>query len=417
MTKCMTCFAALVLLLALGCGDEGEGSVRAGPTAETGGGSASAADTPGAGGTGDLFLDGFFPIGQFIPYPTEFTMHTDRGINTAVEIPDLTGDVYTPQQWDDAVIAEGWKVIRSPVGDLATDAAKPHLLAWSQEDEPDVYAMDDPAVIPRATSNYSDWKAASPSTPVYVTFGGGNVLMPTPYDCNGLGDEGGPLADCYDQLIGAADWVGHDIYPVNGWLWDESTRGDISQIGLALDKLRGVGDWSIEWQSGPVFAFVEGARCCDTWGAQHATPAETRAEIWNAIIHGARGIFYFTTEVEPGFSWDNMAPDVEVEVTYQNGIITQLSNVLQDEINPTSLGTTLSSNSLEAGWRDTPSGKYFFVLNKTADAVNGATVTLTGIGDATSATVYDEARSETIVGGMITDDFPAHERHIYVIAP
>jgi hypothetical protein len=91
--------------------------------------------------------------------------------------------------------------------------------------------------------------------------------------------------------------------------------------------------------------------------------------------------------------------------------------VLQDVINPSSISATMSSASLEAGWRDTPSGKYFFVLNKTKNGVNGATVTLTGIGDASSATVFDEARSVAIVDGVITDDFPALERHIYVVTP
>lgn len=441
MTKCMTRFAVLALLLALGCGDEGDGTVRAGPTAGTGStgdtaGPGDTADTVGVGATGGLFLDGFFPIGTYQAYPTQFQMHKDRGVNTLVVIPDtFEGDSsqpnnweYPDEEWDALAVAGGFKVIRRPMNswfqtlttqDLIDDAALPHLLAWSHNDEPDVAVATNGnyTAVTTAEDKYSTWHAAAPSQPVFITFGGGNMLNPSPYDCNGMGDEGGPYSDCYDRFIAATDWIANDIYPVNGWLWDEGTRDDISQVGLALDKIRGYSPWSQQWSDGPLFAYIEGARFDTAWGSQYASPEQTRAEIWNAIIHEARGIVYFTLEVAPGFTWDNMTPDVETEVTYQNGIITQLAPVLQDVINPSSLSATMSSASLEAGWRDTPSGKYFFVLNKTENAVNGATVTLTGIGDASSATVFDEARSAAIVDGVITDDFPAFERHIYVVTP
>jgi len=76
------------------------------------------------------------------------------------------------------------------------------------------------------------------------------------------------------------------------------------------------------------------------------------------------------------------------------------------------VGATVSA-PLEAAWRKAPSGKYFFVLNLSDAARNGETITLTGIGAATTAAVHGENRTVAISGAAITDDFGPYAVHIY----
>ncbi len=379
-----------------------------------------------------LFLDGFFPIGDFIIYPPDVDERVARGINTAFGIGNYSG-AFTDQEWDDAMAAAGLKVVRKPLGDLATDAAKPHLLAWEHRDEPDIGTgsppyYDETLVHTTIPNDYATWKAAAPDQEVFVNLAGIDVESGGPYGCNGPGDipsrESPPQGrlDCYPTLIAAADWIGNDFYPIG--FNNLYGNGDIRQAGWILDKFNGIPNgfnpnWSDDWVNGkPLFGFIENNFFDSNTGTRGATPAEMRAEIWHLIIHGARGYVYFGVRVgPPGFSWDNVDAAHRAEMIRTNRQVTALAYVLQDVINPVSVRATMSAAQLEAGWRDTPSGKYFFVLNTQATPVTGATITLTGIGAETSATVYGESRTEAITDGNITDDFGEFELHIYRVAP
>jgi hypothetical protein len=167
------------------------------------------------------------------------------------------------------------------------------------------------------------------------------------------------------------------------------------------------------------FSFIEIA--CVTSNSPTVPPGGVRAEMWDAIIHGARGIFVFTyvgqinSPTSDGGGCAAMPAANGAELKTQSAVITSLANVIQDKINPSTLSATMSSPALEAGWRDTPSGKYFFVLNTTNAAISGpVTINLTGVGSATTATVYGESRSVSLTGGSFTDTFGPYALHIYV---
>ena len=55
------------------------------------------------------------------------------------------------------------------------------------------------------------------------------------------------------------------------------------------------------------------------------------------------------------------------------------------------------------------------MLNTDSVAHNSQTITLTGIGSATSAVLYGESRNVNIVSGVITDNFAANAVHIYQV--
>ena len=73
------------------------------------------------------------------------------------------------------------------------------------------------------------------------------------------------------------------------------------------------------------------------------TPAQLHAEVWMAIIHGARGIVYFVHEFSPTFREDAIFRHAEVvnQVAQDNELIKSLANVL----NSPSVNGTISVQS------------------------------------------------------------------------
>ena len=145
------------------------------------------------------------------------------------------------------------------------------------------------------------------------------------------------------------------------------------------------------------------------------TPSQFRAQIWNAVIHGARGIVFFPFDVgETPWSYDTTPSDVIDEMRIQSALITQISLPLQGEINPSGFSASVEA-PLEAGWRDTEEAAYFLVLNLSGSPIDNITVTLTGVSDATAAEALNESRSLVLTQGVLTDTFGPHQLHIYVV--
>jgi hypothetical protein len=353
---------------------------------------------------GPAFNDGIFPIGVFVQPVDMFDLWKSRGVNTVVGTPDG----HSVTEWNDAAMARDLFVVRPPLGDPAADAENPLVLAWLMRDEPDI---EGEALVGALQSLYADLKAAAPEQPVFVNFAGWNI-MEVNDSCNGPGDDG-PFTNCYPQYIAAADWVGQDNYPVTV----HNTPDDLALVGRTMDRL---GDWA---EGRPMFAYIETSDTNTTIAPlsnRGVRPAELRAELWNAIIHRSRGLFLFTVAFGP-WEFDATPPDVAEELTVQTKRIHELAPVLQTRIDPPGIGIELDA-PLEATWRGTPAGKYFFVLHLPScfdpDTCPSATesFTLTGIGDAETATVHGEDREVAIdESGTITDDFAAYELHVYVV--
>lgn len=331
-------------------------------------------------------LSNFFPLGVWIVPTYDFDKWKSRGANTLIHHPygsDLAS-------WDEAARQKGLKVIS---GSSATANPPSNKIAYIHQDEPDGIFQQ----VPYATlqQNYNQMKSIDPDTNVLINFIGDL----NQYDLQT--GEGGP--DWYRKYIAAADWVSADQYPIN--------KGrPITELGVTIDKLR-------SWTDKPVFAFIETGEY-DTVSNQNPgpgpTPGQLRAEVWSAIVHGVRGLYYFPQRVDStGFQFDVTPPEVAAEITKQNNLVTSLTSVLQQgEINPSGMGASVSSG-LEVGWRNHSSGKYFFVVNLTGSIKNNQTISLNGIGGASSVEVYQENRSVSISGSSITDNFGPYDVHIY----
>lgn len=338
------------------------------------------ADTP--------FLDGFFPIGVWVPPPYDYAKWQGRGINTINEIAyDEAGSIAMADSL-------GLHMMRAPQANPADDANETLLLAWAHPDEPDgIYSQ-----VPYTTiqTEYATWKSIAPNRPVFINFVGD--LNQYDIVTNESGDA------WYEKYVAGADWISADKYPVN-----DGEANNLGLLGQMADHLHTLAGGK------PVFAFIESSHIDANDGGRGPTADELRGEIWELVIHGVRGYFFFPEQISPSFLFDTTPADVVTEMTKQNAVVTSLAPVLQGTIDPPGMSATVST-PLEAAWRSVPSARYFFVLNLSSATHTARTITLSGIGNAISAVVLNESRSVPITASAITDDFSPYAVHIYVIA-
>jgi hypothetical protein len=366
-------------------------------------------DTTGTG----PFLNGFFPIGIFGQRQQDFSKWKSRGLNTLflVSLDDGTDLA----DWESSARAAGLRTIRQPLPNPADDIGNTNLLAWSQMDEPDAGGLASFNNLQPCINNYKRWKSIDPTRPVFLNFAGPDVLTavegPLPSWCveaTGYCSWAGNYKRYIDESL---DWASNDIYPVGGWLPDENRRNDLTLIGDVLDRIR-------TWTDKPQIATIE---CSDQRYVPEATrgltPGELRAQMWIAIVHGARGLCYFAAWFSPPYmwaGWDNTTAGNVAEMQVQHPVITSLAPVLQGVINPPSLGITVPS-PLQACWREANGQGYFIVVNPTGIAQTNVSLMVKGVPESGTAAVYSQSRNVTILGGKITDSFPAFGVNIYVI--
>lgn len=347
-----------------------------------------------------VFLDGFFPIGVFGQPAESFGKWKSRGVNTVLEVPQR----HDPEAWDKAAQAAGLKVIRRPAADPRRDIGRKDLLAWSHWDEPDAAGR----IIewtPLFEKTYAEWKKVDPDRKVFINFAGPDLSwFTTRSDAYSKS-----YSSYYPRLIASADWIANDLYPSGGWLNDahKGRRGDVTLITEPLKILK-------RMTPKPLFAFIELSEieAGNVEGARCPTAPEVRAQIWLAIIHGARGLFYFPAVVgKRGFQFDGAPAEIVDEMKRQNAAVEKLAAVLQGPIDPPEF-TPRAAGPLQLGWRRSKSGWLLIAVNSSTSSIPQASITV-GVGK--SATLPVEGREVKIGSGRITDDFAPHAVHIYEI--
>jgi hypothetical protein len=248
----------------------------------------------------------------------------------------------------------------------------------------------DPEVL---LDQYAQWKKAAPNVPVFLNVSGGHLLFrKTP-------------RDTYKEHFRAADWIGNDFYPVTGW--NQPTW--LPRIGQAIDLARELSDGK------PQFAFVETSRQQLAWTPKNTrgvTPDELRAEIWQAVVHGARGIVYFPQQFNP-FQFDATPSDVSLELVKQNAILEKLGPILASQHNPKGMKVSVAP-PLEAAWRKGADGTcYAIIVNMSGDALKSQAVKLTGFPDGFVRMLTEEEKPIVTVDQAFTSDFPAFRAAVY----
>ncbi len=137
--------------------------------------------------------------------------------------------------------------------------------------------------------------------------------------------------------------------------------------------------------------------------------------MWDAIIHGAKGVIYFPQRVGATvFMNDNTPANVVAEMTKQDALIASLGAVINTGNDATDNRVTISgSPDLEGTWRTLNGKQYLFVLNMSSQTLTNLSFSTTGLDKLQELAVYNELRTENVAGGNITDTFTPYQLHVY----
>jgi hypothetical protein len=282
------------------------------------------------------------------------------------------------------------------------------IIAWAQQDEPDNAQPDGsggwgPPVPPQTViNNYNTFKQNDPSRPVFLNLGQG-VAWPCWY---GRGVDTCRTDVYYDYAQGG-DILSFDVYPVNST--DAEISGKLYYVAIGVDNLRQYTNYSK-----PVWTFIETTNYNGVAG-HTPTPAQVKAEVWMAIIHGAKGIAYFCHIFAPTFDEAGLLHDntMRPAVTAINQQITSLAPVLN--VGTPASGVSVSSSNgnvpIDIMARQYNGSTYIFSVAMR----NGSTTGTFTVPSGSSVEVIGEGRTIPITNGKFSDNFGGYGVHLYKI--
>jgi hypothetical protein len=345
----------------------------------------------------------FFPLGVWLQSPENTRAYKDIGINTFVGLwKGLDGaalDYFS--RTDMRVICELNKYAAEYIKDNPDDRT---ITGWMHWDEPDNAQNTGsgwgPPVDPGSVIvKYNRIKRADPTRPVFLGLGQGVAHR---YIGRGI-DTG--KDHLYPLYIKGADIVCFDIYPANG-------DGDGDKLWLVPHGI----DNLIAWSGGnkPVWAWIETGSIN---GTGRPTPKQIKAEVWMAIIHGAKGIGYFMHEFKPVFHEAGLLTDEKNSanrdmVASVNALITslapQLNSPSQDLASVTSAGIPVDIMT------KIYDGEIYIFAASMREGETAADFTLS-CPTGSKAEVIGENRTLEVTDGKFTDAFVSYDIHIYKI--
>ena len=260
----------------------------------------------------------FFPIAVWLQNPVNAQRYKAAGFNLYVglwqrpTIPQL--DQLQPANI--AVFCEQNQV-------ALENKNNPIIAGWMHGDEPDNAQSLGTGKgygppIPPATIllDYQRLHSADPSRPVMLNLGQGVAWD----GWHGRGVRSNHPED-YPEYLKGCDIASFDIYPV---VHDSpEVAGRLEFVARGVERLAG-------WTHGqkPVWTCIE----CTHIGNPDAkaTPQQVRAEVWMALIRGARGLIYFVHQFKPSFREAALLDDPEMlaAVTDLNRQIRELAPAL-----------------------------------------------------------------------------------------
>jgi hypothetical protein len=260
------------------------------------------------------------------------------------------------------------------------------LVGWTYPDEPDNNGWT-PASLAKAHP-YVRGNADGLVTFLTTT---GRFLREAPY-----GSPQVPLAG-YAAFARLADMAGFDLYPLNACQSDLTAIYDAQR---AFIKLAG---------STPTFQWIETGPIRPTYcGGFAMTADELSAEVWLAVIGGARGIGYFTHTFSPGDRPFDVAPNLQQAM--------KQTNALLSAVRPGLLGSTVESDAnspvLKVLARSGGRRTYVFAVNAMRSP-NKVQIHVPALHDG-PATVLGEDRTVTVTNHSLIDQFGGLQVNVYV---
>ena len=263
------------------------------------------------------------------------------------------------------------------------------LVGWTYPDEPEINKWT-PASLAKA---FPYPRGNTDGLVTFMTTGGG-FLRQAPYASTQVAPA------VYGKFAQLADMAGFDLYPLGHCQSDLSA---VYNAQRAFVKLAG---------STPTFQWIETGPIKPTYcGGFTMSPAQLSAEVWLAVVGGARGIGYFTHTWSPDHQAFDVTPAVQTAMSQTNALLSSVT--------PGLLGTTVASSAnspaIKVIARAGGGKTYVFAVNTTRSDVK-AQIRVPALND-NSVTVVDENRSLPIAGHALVDHFGPLQVNVYVQAP
>jgi hypothetical protein len=402
-----------------GAGAAGGGGIRdagGGGSARPDAGASPEAGVNGGGFAGDIFVPwaggpgyyakwphgfptdaAFFPIAVWLQSPVNAKRYAAVGVNVFIGLWD------GPLQASlDLLRTASVFTVCDQSADWKANVGGATIRGWLQPDEPDnAQALSGggygPCIAPSAiVAGYDKMVAADGTRPVLLGLGRGVAEI----NWVGRGSCTGKT-DMYPEYAKGADVLAFDIYPVNEGV-------PLEMVAAGVDNLIG---WSNHAK--PVIADIEASNFNNT---TRPTPAQIKAEVWMALVHGAAGTQYFCHRFQPTFSETDCLDDAPTAAALPviNAQITSLAQVLNTQSVANGVVVT-SSVPVDTMLKRFGGATYLFAVEMRAGTTT-ASFKLRDFPPTASAEVLGEGRTIAVTGGSFQDAFSSYGVHLYRIA-
>lgn len=367
----------------------------------------SAEPTPATWPNGLPATPDFFPIAVWLQPPARAKAYRAAGINLYV------GLWRGPTEAQLSALREaGMKVIceQNDVGLAHRD--DPTIVGWMHGDEPDnAQPLGEgrgygPPIAPaRIVADYERMRQRDPTRPVLLNLGQGVAWD----DWHGRGVRSRHPED-YPEYVKGADIVSFDIYPVTH---DRpAVSSNLWFVARGVERL-------VRWTGGakPVWSCIECTRISHP--TAKPTPHQVRAEVWMALIHGARGLIYFVHEWKPRFNESALLDDPAMlaAVTRINRQIHELAPVLNSPTLPDALRVRVADQAAPvAALAKRHAGALYVFAVAMRDRPARARFELAGLNGEARVEVLGEDRTLSARDGTFEDAFTGYAVHLYRVA-
>jgi hypothetical protein len=355
---------------------------------------------------GPLSDTNFFPIAVWLQDPGNATRFKAAGINLYVAL--WLGPTEAQLA---ALKAADMPVICAQNNVALAHKDDPTILGWMHNDEPDnaqplsIGIGHGPPVRPETVvQDYQKMRAADPSRPVMLNLGQGAAWD----NWKGRGVRRNHPED-YPAYLRGCDIASFDIYPVVHE--HPEVSGKLEYVANGVERLAG-------WTGGtkPVWSCIECTHINNE--KAKATPEQVRAEVWMALIHGAKGLVYFVHEFKPKFKEAALLddPPMLAAVTALNAQIHALAPVLNSSNLTTGVSVKSSTSQVPVAFMAKRNGNalYLFATGMRNGSTHAA-FELSGLPPEATAEVLDESRTIPVRNGLLEDEFKPYATHLYRI--
>lgn len=345
----------------------------------------------------------FFPIAVWLQHPRNAPKYKAAGINLYVGLwKGPTAEQLT------ALTQADMPVICAQNTFGLSQQSNPIIVGWMHGDEPDNAQSLGPGkgygppITPEKIQDaYARMRQSDPTRPVFLNLGQGVAWD----DYIGRGVRRHHPED-YPEYVKGCDIASFDIYPAVHS--HPQVAGKLEFVARGVDRL-------VRWTEGNkmVWNCIE----CTHIGNPEVkpTPAQVRAEVWMALIHGSKGLIYFVHQFAPTFKEAALLDDPEMlaAVTRINRQIHELAPILNLPNVTEGVEVKSSASDTPLAWMQKRQGSetYLFVVNMRPRPTKGHFSLGQSIEG--SVEVMGENRRLSTNLGQFTDPFQPYEVHLY----